>query len=51
MKWLSKHDVSFSLLNRNGNLLSLNQPQETLNADLKIKPYDKNIGLQSKLFI
>ncbi len=44
MRWLSKHDVSIALLNCNGNLLSMTQPQETLNADLKIKQYEKYLN-------
>src|SRR5579875_3104437 len=51
MRWLSKHDVSLTLLNWNGNLLSLTQPQETLNADLKIKQYEKYLDTESRLYI
>ena len=51
MRWLSKHDVSLALLNWNGNLLSITQPQETLNADLKIKQYGKYINSESRLYI
>ncbi|MCL4325841.1 MAG: CRISPR-associated endonuclease Cas1 [Candidatus Thermoplasmatota archaeon] len=51
MRWLSKHDVSISLLNWNGNLLSVTQPQETLNADLKIKQYEKYLNPESRLYI
>ena len=51
MRWLSKHNVSLSLLNWNGNLLSETQPQETLNADLKIKQYEKYLDPESRLYI
>ena len=51
MRWLSKHDVSLTLLNWNGNLLSVTQPQETLNADLKIKQYEKYLDPESRLYI
>jgi CRISPR-associated protein Cas1 len=51
MRWLSKHDVSIALLNWNGNLLSVTQPQETLNADLKIKQYEKYLDTESRLYI
>ena len=51
MRWLSKHDVSLVLLNWNGNLLSVMQPQETLNADLKIKQYEKYLDPESRLYI
>jgi len=39
------------LLNWNGNLLSVTQPQETLNADLKIKQYEKYLNPESRLYI
>ena len=51
MRWLSKHDVSLALLNWNGNLLSVMQPQETLNADLKIKQYGKYLDPESRLYM
>jgi CRISPR-associated protein Cas1 len=51
MRWLSKHDVSLVLLNWNGNLLSVTQPQEMLNADLKIKQYGKYLDPESRLYI
>ena len=51
MRWLSKHDVSLALLNWNGNLLSVTQPQETLNAELKIKQYGKYLDPESRLYI
>ena len=51
MRWLSKHDVSIALLNWNGNLLSVMQPQETLNAELKIKQYGKYINSELRLYI
>ena len=51
MRWLSKHDVSIVLLNWNGNLLSTTQPQETLNADLKIKQYEKYLDPESRIYI
>ena len=51
MRWLSKHDVSLTLLNWNGNLLSVMQPQETLNSGLKIKQYEKYLDSESRLYI
>jgi len=51
MRWLSKHDVSIALLNWNGNLLSNTMPQETLNANLKIKQYEKYLKEESRLYI
>ena len=51
MRWLSKHDVSIALLNWNGNLLSVTQPQETLNAELKIKQYESYLNSESRLYV
>ncbi|MGC8579766.1 MAG: CRISPR-associated endonuclease Cas1 [bacterium] len=51
MRFLSKHDVSIGLLNWNGNLLSMTQPREKLNAELKIKQYEKYMNLESRLYI
>ncbi|MGP6220506.1 CRISPR-associated endonuclease Cas1 [Caldiplasma sukawensis] len=51
MRWLSKHDVSIALLNWNRYLLSTTQPQETLNADLKIKQYEKYIDPELRIYI
>jgi len=51
MRWLSKHDVSIALLNWNGNLLSTTVSQETLNAQLKMKQYEKYLNSESRLYI
>ncbi|MFG1445727.1 MAG: CRISPR-associated endonuclease Cas1 [Thermoplasmatales archaeon] len=51
MCWFSKHDVSLVLLNWSGNLLSVTQPQETFNADLKIKQYEKYLNPESRIYI
>jgi len=51
MRWLSKHDVSIALLSWNGNLLSTTVSQETLNAQLKIKQYEKYLNSESRLYI
>jgi CRISPR/Cas system-associated endonuclease Cas1 len=51
MRWLSKHDVSIVLLNWNGNLLSNTMPQETLNAQLKMRQYEKYLNPESRLYI
>jgi len=51
MRWLSKHDVSIALLNWNGNLLSTTVSQETLNAQLKVKQYEKYLNPESRLYI
>ena len=39
------------MLNWNGNLLSVTQPQETLNADLKIKQYQKYLNPELRLYL
>ena len=51
MRLLSKHDVSIALLNWNGNLLSTTVNQETLNAQLKVKQYEKYLNPESRLYI
>jgi len=51
MRWLSKHDVSIAMLNWNGNLLSTTLSQETLNAQLKAKQYEKYLNPESRLYI
>jgi len=51
MRWLSKHDVSIALLNWNGNLLSTTVSQETLNAQLKVRQYEKYLNPESRLYI
>ena len=51
MRWLSKHDVSIALLNWNGNLLYSAIPKETLNADLKIKQYEKYLNEEERTAI
>jgi len=49
--WLSKHDVNIALLNWNGNLLSTTLSQETHNAQLKVKQYEKYLNPESRLYI
>ena len=49
--WLSKHDVSVSLLNWNGNMLYTAMPKETYNADLRIKQYQSYIDNEKRLYI
>ena len=40
MRWLSKHGITLSLLNWNGNLLSVTLPKEPISGKLKIKQYE-----------
>ena len=49
--WLSKHDVSVSLLNWNGNMLYTAMPKETNNADLRIRQYQSYIDNEKRLHI
>jgi len=51
MRWLSKHDISIALLNWNGSLLSTTVSQETLNAQLKVKQYEKYLNPDLRLYI
>ena len=41
MRWIVKHGISLSLLNWNGNLLSVTLPEEPKSGGLKIKQYQK----------
>lgn len=40
LRWLSKHGITLSLLNWNGNLLSVTLPNEPISGKLKIKQYE-----------
>ena len=40
LRWLMKHDISVTMLNWNGNMLSVALPKETISAKLKIKQYE-----------
>jgi len=41
MRWIVKHGINLSLLNWNGNLLSVTLPEEPKSGGLKIKQYQK----------
>lgn len=41
MRWLTKHNVSLSLLNWDGNLLSVTLPDSPISGKLRIKQYQK----------
>ena len=43
MRWLSKHGITLSLLNWDGNLLSVTIPKEPISGRLKIKQYEAYI--------
>ena len=49
--WLSKHDVSVSLLNWNGNMLYTAIPKETYNADLRIRQYQSYLDKEKRLYV
>lgn len=49
--WLSKHDISISLINWNGNMLYTAIPKETNNAELKIKQYQHYLDSKKRLSI
>jgi CRISPR-associated protein Cas1 len=40
MRWLVKHNISITLLDWNGNLLSVTLPKEPASANLKLKQYE-----------
>lgn len=41
LRWLSKHDISITLLNWNGNLLSVTLPDSPNSGKLRVKQYQK----------
>ena len=41
LRWLSKHDIQITLLNWNGNLLSVTLPDSPNSGKLRIKQYQK----------
>ena len=43
LRWLSKHGITLSLLNWDGNLLSVTIPKEPISGRLKIKQYEAYI--------
>lgn len=43
LRWLSKHSITLSLLNWNGNLLSVTLPKEPISGRFKIKQYEAYI--------
>jgi len=51
LRWLSKHDISLTLLNWNGNLLSVALPEGPKSANLRIKQYQKYLDLPTRLDI
>ena len=51
LRWLIKHDVSLTMLNWNGNLLSVSLPKEPASAKLKIKQYETYSNQNKKRII
>ena len=49
--WLSKHDVSISLINWNGNMLYTAMPKETMNGALKIEQYKTYLDPERRMLI
>ncbi|MCL5404582.1 MAG: CRISPR-associated endonuclease Cas1 [Candidatus Marsarchaeota archaeon] len=40
MRWLVKHNISITMLNWNGNLLSVTLPKETVSSKLRLRQYE-----------
>ena len=40
MRWLVKHNIPITMLNWNGNLLSVTLPKETVSSKLRLKQYE-----------
>lgn len=48
MRWLTKHNVSLSLLNWDGNLLSVTLPDSPISGKLRIKQYQKYLDAKTR---
>jgi CRISPR-associated protein Cas1 len=44
VRWVAKHNISLTLLNWDGNLLSVTLPKEPISSKLKIKQYEKYLN-------
>ncbi|ADD08202.1 CRISPR-associated endonuclease Cas1 [Candidatus Aciduliprofundum boonei] len=51
IRWLMKHNITVSVLNWNGNLLSVFLPKEPINGKLKIRQYEIYINEKERLKI
>jgi CRISPR-associated protein Cas1 len=40
MRWLAKHNIPITMLNWNGNLLSITLPKEAVSSKLRLKQYE-----------
>jgi CRISPR-associated protein Cas1 len=51
LRWLSKHDIPLTILNWNGNLLSVALPEGPKSGQLRIKQYQKYLDLGTRFEI
>lgn len=51
LRWLSKHDIPLTILNWNGNLLSVALPEGPKSGQLRIKQYQKYLDLATRFEI
>jgi CRISPR-associated protein Cas1 len=48
MRWLTTHKISISLLNWNGNLMSVTLPREPISGKLKIRQYEAYLNQEKR---
>lgn len=51
MRWLMSHKISLSLLNWNGNLMSVTLPREPISGKLKIRQYEAYLDVIKRQYI
>ena len=51
MRWLMSHKISLSLLNWNGNLMSVTLPREPISGKLKIRQYEAYLDGRKRMYI
>jgi CRISPR-associated protein Cas1 len=51
MRWLMSHKISLSLLNWNGNLMSVTLPREPISGNLKIRQYESYLDVRKRMYI
>lgn len=51
LRWISKHDINLTLLNWNGNLLSVTLPEQPKSGKLRINQYKKYLDGESRFHI
>lgn len=51
LRWISKHDINLTLLNWNGNLLSVTLPEQPKSGRLRVNQYKKYLDDKTRFYI